>query len=171
MIVDGIYVSLWDGGNIRLESSCKVNLETKEVFDIEPAFDVDVDSLDEEFVEINGQKHRTCNRFVYDGNDKDLYWYKQNLEENDLSQILKLIDEKNTNIYKKEFFDVLVIDKALINEEFALKIQKYISNLMTQVDGNETTNYLVEFLRNKGFDVEKGRGDVKYKNIDFKFYY
>ena len=76
MIVDGIYVSLWDGGNIRLESSCKVNLETKEVFDIEPAFDVDVDSLDEEFVEINGQKHRTCNRFVYDGNDKDLYWYK-----------------------------------------------------------------------------------------------
>lgn len=88
-----------------------------------------------------------------------------------MSQILKLIDEKNTNIYKKEFFDVLVIDKALINEEFALKIQKYISNLMTQVDGNETTNYLVEFLRNKGFDVEKGRGDVKYKNIDFKFYY
>lgn len=41
-IVDAIFVSVWDDGH-KIESNCKVNLDSQEIFDIEP---VNVDDLD-----------------------------------------------------------------------------------------------------------------------------
>lgn len=56
-IVDATFVSIWDG-SCRIETRCKVNLETREVFDIEAEDDVeDLDILEEEFIEIDGTKY------------------------------------------------------------------------------------------------------------------
>ena len=52
MIKNGTFTSVWDGG-YEVTTNCKVNMETKEVFDIE-SVDVDVDILEEEYVTIDG---------------------------------------------------------------------------------------------------------------------
>ena len=60
-IVNAKYHSCWDDG-IDIETNCKVNLKTKEVFDIEQAdvegFDLEI--LEDEFIEIDG-----CQYAVY----------------------------------------------------------------------------------------------------------
>ena len=54
-IVDATYHSCWDSG-IDIESNCKVDLQTKEVFDIEvvDVEDFDLEILEGEYVEIDG---------------------------------------------------------------------------------------------------------------------
>jgi len=44
MIKDATFISVWDGG-FEVETSCKVNMDTLEVFDIEKS-DVDTDALE-----------------------------------------------------------------------------------------------------------------------------
>lgn len=56
MIVEAIYVSVWDGSQIR--TSCKFNTETREVTDVETldTEGMDLNSCEEEFVELsNGE--------------------------------------------------------------------------------------------------------------------
>lgn len=59
MVKDAIFCSVWDGGSIAIESACKVNMDTKEVFDIEKkdVDNLDIDVLDEEYVMIDGEEY------------------------------------------------------------------------------------------------------------------
>lgn len=67
MIKNATYTSVWDGG-FAVTTNCKVNMETKEVFDIETV-DVDVDILEYEYVTIDGKEYPVSN-------DEDTeYWY------------------------------------------------------------------------------------------------
>ncbi|TXG76177.1 hypothetical protein E6Q11_05090 [Candidatus Dojkabacteria bacterium] len=51
MKVKATYVSVWDGG-VELSSNCLFDTETKVVSDIDEVYDVDVDVLEEERLEL-----------------------------------------------------------------------------------------------------------------------
>lgn len=59
-IIKGKFISVWDDG-IAIETNCKINLDTKEVFDIQLS-DVgeDLEILNEQFVQyfIDGTVHK-----------------------------------------------------------------------------------------------------------------
>lgn len=55
MIKNATFTSVWDGG-YEVITNCKVNMETKEIFDIETV-DINVDILEEEYVTINNKKY------------------------------------------------------------------------------------------------------------------
>lgn len=72
------FTSVWDNGNFSFTSNCRVNLDTKEVFDIEPAEDAAteaISTLDREYITLNGKKHAVMPKEEshenYDG-----FWYK-----------------------------------------------------------------------------------------------
>lgn len=74
-IKEAEFVSVWDGG-FAVTTDCKVNMVTKEVFDIEvsavpavPADDLDV--LDEQYIVIDGERYH-----VFDEETIDGYWYE-----------------------------------------------------------------------------------------------
>lgn len=59
MVIEAEYISVWDGGAAEVRSACRVDLTTRQVFDIEV---VDVDNLDlsccdEEFVQVAGRQY------------------------------------------------------------------------------------------------------------------
>ena len=57
MIKEATFESWWDGDTC-VSTSCKVNMETREVFDIEMATDVDgLDTLDAECVVIDNDQY------------------------------------------------------------------------------------------------------------------
>lgn len=70
MIKSATFTSVWDGG-YEITTNCKVDTETKEVFDIEMA-DVDdsLDTLEAEFVAIDGVDYPISN------DDMTEYWYE-----------------------------------------------------------------------------------------------
>ena len=73
MVKDATFISVWDGG-FELLSSCKVNTETREVFNI--AVDDDGDELENlirEYIIVNGTEY--CVESADSKTDKD-YWYK-----------------------------------------------------------------------------------------------
>ena len=75
-IINAEFVSEWDGG-VRALSSCKVNLDTKEVFDIEMCDNVDADSLevlDREFIIIDGEEYQVFQ--ACDADKDNEYWYE-----------------------------------------------------------------------------------------------
>lgn len=68
MIKNATFTSVWDG-DISVTTHCKVNTETKEVFDIEILDVKGVDVLEKEFVTIDGEEYPvSC-----DGETE--YWY------------------------------------------------------------------------------------------------
>lgn len=73
-IVPAKFVSVWDGGTL-IEAGCKVNLKTKEVFDIEVVEDVAdmLDTLDEEYIVLPGVKETVVQA---DEREDDEYWYR-----------------------------------------------------------------------------------------------
>lgn len=78
-IIDAEFTSVWDGGYC-ITTSCKVNLSTREVYDIEDAVGVEafVDVLDEEYVMINGTKYPVIEseRYDRDYESDGYYWYR-----------------------------------------------------------------------------------------------
>jgi len=74
MIRDATFASVWDGG-FAITTACKVNMETKEVFDIQVSPDTAdmVNNLDEEYVTIEGDKHIVVSE---DMREADEYWHK-----------------------------------------------------------------------------------------------
>lgn len=59
-IIKGKFISVWDDG-IEVETNCKINLETKEVFDIQLAeIGEELETLNEQFVQytINKITHK-----------------------------------------------------------------------------------------------------------------
>lgn len=68
MIKNATFTSVWDGG-CEVTSNCKVNTETKEVFDI-GVIDIDMDILEEEYVTIDNVDYPVSR-------DEDTeYWYE-----------------------------------------------------------------------------------------------
>lgn len=73
MIKDATFTSVWDGG-YEVTTNCKVNMETKEIFDIEMAeVDDNLDILEAEFVTIDGIDYAVSNDNITE------YWYDQNV--------------------------------------------------------------------------------------------
>ena len=64
-IVSGTFTSIWDDSSTIVSTHCKINLDTKEVFDIEKCqTDVDADILDAEEIEYH-EKNRLKKYPVY----------------------------------------------------------------------------------------------------------
>lgn len=76
VIVPARFVSVWDGGT-RIETGCKVNLKTREVFNIEESEDEDtaelVNNLDEEYIVLPGVKETVV---PFDERKNNEYWYR-----------------------------------------------------------------------------------------------
>lgn len=69
MIKNATFTSVWDGG-YEVTTNCKINMETREVFDIEMAgVDDSLDVLEAEFV--------TIDNIVYAVSNDDMtgYWH------------------------------------------------------------------------------------------------
>lgn len=72
MIKDAVFVSVWDGG-VEIDTPCRVNMETREVFDIQQSR-YEGDCLEKEYIEIDGVEYP-----VFQVSDiveeDDEYWY------------------------------------------------------------------------------------------------
>lgn len=78
MIKNATFVSVWDD-DVEIESSCKVNTETKEVFDIEmvDVDDFDIDTCTGEYIILDGVEYDVyCVDYccINDIDDNE-YWY------------------------------------------------------------------------------------------------
>lgn len=62
MVENATFTSVWDGG-YEITTNCRVNTETKEVFDIEVSYETEglVDVLDYEYITINGKDYSVSN--------------------------------------------------------------------------------------------------------------
>lgn len=80
-IKDAMFTSVWDGG-FEITTKCKVNTETKEIFDIEVSeSNTDmVEHLDEEYVTIDGTDYRAVTaeyaNLYPEEMDDETYWYE-----------------------------------------------------------------------------------------------
>ncbi len=77
VIKNGLFTSVWDGG-FEITTKCKVNTETKEIFDIEVSESTAdaVNELDEEYVTIDGVDYSASDHDDIDEDDKETYWYE-----------------------------------------------------------------------------------------------
>lgn len=69
MIKEVKYISIWDGD--RIETFCKVNTDTKEVFDIEQSNYIPDGICEGEYVEIDEKEYEVI---VYDDAEDGDYW-------------------------------------------------------------------------------------------------
>ena len=80
-IKDAMFTSVWDGG-FEITTKCKVNTETKEIFDIEVSeSNADmVEHLDEEYVTIDGIDYRAVTaeyaNLYPEEMDEETFWYE-----------------------------------------------------------------------------------------------
>lgn len=74
MIISGFYVSIWDD-SIKLISPCKINLDTREVFDIEQVDIEGVDLLTDEYL-LDSNKEYFEQVYQKDEANKFEYWYE-----------------------------------------------------------------------------------------------
>ena len=68
---NAVFCSVWDGGFV-LESACKIDEETREIYDI-ATHDTPVEILEKEYVIIDGEEHPASSSEEYNGNG---YYYK-----------------------------------------------------------------------------------------------
>lgn len=71
MIKEALFTSVWDDG-IEVTAKCKVNVETKEVYDIEQSEVSGLEILQEEYITIDGVDYSVSQ----DGEDDTEYWYE-----------------------------------------------------------------------------------------------
>lgn len=74
MIVSGFYVSVWDD-SIKLTTPCKINFDTREVFDIEQVDIEGIDVLTDEYLLDSDQKY-FAQVYQKDEAEENDYWYK-----------------------------------------------------------------------------------------------
>lgn len=75
MIKEATYTSVWDDGDIAITTPCKVDMETKEVFDIEQS-EVSISGiLSREYIVIDGEIHDVVNSGYRDSNPGE-FWYQ-----------------------------------------------------------------------------------------------
>ena len=71
-VKEALFISVWDGG-VEIDTPCKVNLETKEVFDIVTSR-YNGDHLEKEYIEIDGEEFPVSQ--ISDIVDEDNeFWY------------------------------------------------------------------------------------------------
>lgn len=69
MIIEANYISIWN--DERIETTCKVNTDTKEVFDIELSSYIPGGICNGEYVEIDGEEYEV---FIKDDAGYGDYW-------------------------------------------------------------------------------------------------
>lgn len=76
-IINATFVSVWDGGTViaAIETECKINTITREVFDIIPV-EADVDVLERQYVIIDGQEYDIVRVDGADEVGESEYWFK-----------------------------------------------------------------------------------------------
>lgn len=77
MIKNATFTSVWNGG-YEVTTNCKVNTNTREVFDIEKEDREELDCLEKEFVTVDG-KDFSCGCALADTeqlNEQTDYWYE-----------------------------------------------------------------------------------------------
>ena len=75
MIKNATFTSVWDGG-YEITTNCKVNMETKEVFDIELAeVDESLDILEKEYVVIDDVEYPVFQLSDLTEEDNE-FWYE-----------------------------------------------------------------------------------------------
>ena len=75
MIKNAIFTSVWDGG-YEITTDCKVDIETKEVFDIELAeVDESLDILEKEYVVIDDVEYPVFQLSDITEEDNE-FWYE-----------------------------------------------------------------------------------------------
>lgn len=75
-IVDALFTSVWDGGASVITTSCKVNMVTKEVFDIEEADESTtsaVTTLDRQYITLGDGREFPV--YSVEDVDPDDFWY------------------------------------------------------------------------------------------------
>lgn len=81
IVKNGLFTSVWDGG-FEITTKCKVNTETKEIFDIEVSESTAdaVNELDEEYVTIDGIDYRAVTAeyasLYPEEMDDETFWYE-----------------------------------------------------------------------------------------------
>lgn len=73
-IINATFVSVWDGG-IAIETECKINTSTREVFDI-VSVEADVDVLECQYVVIDGQEYDVVCVDESDEVGESEYWFE-----------------------------------------------------------------------------------------------
>ena len=76
-IINATFVSVWDGRTViaAIETECKINTITREVFDIIPV-EADVDVLERQYVIIDGQEYDIVRVDGADEVGESEYWFK-----------------------------------------------------------------------------------------------
>ena len=77
MIKNATFTSVWDGGH-EVITDCKVNMETREVFDIEVNNGGNIErlnSLDYEYITVDGEEFDVLNKDLNDIGVTD-FWYE-----------------------------------------------------------------------------------------------
>ena len=77
MIKNATFTSVWDGG-YEVTTDCKVNMKTREVFDIEVNNDDDIEGLnrlDYEYITVDGEEFDVLNKDLNDVGVTD-FWYE-----------------------------------------------------------------------------------------------
>lgn len=78
MIKNAKFTSVWDGG-YEVTTNCKVDMETREVFDIEVNDNADdiegLNNLDYEYITIDGEEFDVINKDLNDVGVTD-FWYE-----------------------------------------------------------------------------------------------
>lgn len=72
------FTSVWDGG-FCVTTECKVNLDTREIFDIQMSEDdTDYQTLDEEYVSFDGKRHPAIKKNDFNETYKSAgyFWYE-----------------------------------------------------------------------------------------------
>lgn len=76
MIKNATFTSVWDSG-YEVTTNCKVNMETREVFDVEKAeVDKSLEHLDNEYITLDGVDYAVLNANEEDDIDKSDFWYE-----------------------------------------------------------------------------------------------
>lgn len=79
MIKNATFVSVWDDG-IEIKTSCKVNTETREVFDIEETYVDGLGIVNEEYVIIDEMDYNTVSaeytNLYPEEMDDETYWHE-----------------------------------------------------------------------------------------------
>lgn len=77
MIKNATFTSVWDGG-YEVTTNCKVDMETRAVFDIEVSVGIEdfVNELDYEYITLDGKNYAVLNANEEDDIDKSDFWYE-----------------------------------------------------------------------------------------------
>lgn len=74
MIKNATFTSIWDGG-YKVTTNCKVNMETREVFDTEVNNNIKgLNNLDYEYITIDGEEFNVINKNLNNVGVTD-FWY------------------------------------------------------------------------------------------------